>query len=86
MNLILEVILSFFFSQYDFSQKKYVNAVAKGILLGIIMFLLSFLNTIFKSNLDLKFIELIVIFLESVLIGIAIMSLVYLIDRIFSKL
>ncbi|WP_416189081.1 hypothetical protein ACM67B_07340 [Neisseria sp. CCUG17229] len=86
MNCILEEILSSFFRQYDFSQKKYINAVFKGILLGTIMFLLFFVGTFFKPSLDFKFIELIVILLEINLISVAIMSLAYLIDRVINKL
>ncbi len=50
MNCMLEEILSSFFRQYDFSQKKYINAVFKGILLGTIMFLLFFCRYLFQTK------------------------------------
>lgn len=85
MNLILEAILSFFFSRYDFSQKKYVNAVAKGIILGLFIFLLMLFNIIIDSKSELIFIKLFYPFLVSIAGGVLITSLLYVIDYIFNN-
>ncbi|WP_165011074.1 hypothetical protein [Neisseria yangbaofengii] len=84
MNLILEAILSFFFSKYNFSEKKYINAVAKGIILGFFIFLLILSNIIIDPESELIFLRLFYPFLVSIAGGVIITSLLYIIDYIFN--
>ncbi|WP_165091108.1 hypothetical protein [Neisseria yangbaofengii] len=84
MNLILEAILSFFFSKYDFSEKKYINAVTKGIILGFFIFLLILSNIIIDPESELILLRLFYPFLVSIVGGVIITSLLYIIDYIFN--